>query len=86
MRIVRLYSEADGEQQKQYGKEAEDYTVGEALPNREGKIPRVALAGPGQKTAVDAPSQQELLCLDSGDVGVEPPKKQEKPADKRVAC
>lgn len=43
------------------------------LPDREGKIPRVALAGPGQETAVDSAGQQELLCLDSGDVGVEPP-------------
>lgn len=45
------------------------------LPDGEGKVPRVALAGPGQETAVDAPGQQELLCLNSGDVGVEPPKK-----------
>lgn len=44
------------------------------LPDREGKIPRVALARPGQKTAVDSPGQQELLCLDSGNVGVKPPK------------
>ncbi len=58
----------------------------ENLPDREGKIPRIALAGPGQETAVDAPGQQELLCLDSGDVGVEPPKKQRKTGDKRVAC
>lgn len=51
-------------------------SVGEDPPDREGKIPRIALAGPGQETAVDAPGQQELLCLDSGDVGVEPPKNQ----------
>lgn len=48
---------------------------GEALPDGEGEITRVALAGPGQETAVDAPGQQELLCLDSNDVGVEPPKR-----------
>lgn len=47
----------------------------EVLPDREGEVPGVALAGPGQETAVDAPGQQELLCLNSGDVGVEPPKK-----------
>lgn len=47
----------------------------EVLPDREGEVPWVALAGPGQETAVDAPGQQELLCLNSGDVGVEPPKK-----------
>lgn len=47
----------------------------EASPDREGEVPWVALAGPGQETAVDAPGQQELLCLNSSDVGVEPPKK-----------
>lgn len=46
---------------------------GEDLPDRQGEIPWIALAGPGQEAAVDAPSQQELLCFDSGDVGVEPP-------------
>ena len=53
-------------------------SLGEALPDREGKIPRITLAGPGQETAVDAPGQQELLCLDSSDVGVEPPEQQRK--------
>lgn len=54
------------------------------LPDREGKVPRVALAGPGQEAAVDAPGQQELLCVNSGDVGVEPPKKhREKKGDER---
>lgn len=48
------------------------------LPDRQGKIPRIALAGPGQETAVDAPGQQDLLCLDSSDVGVEPPANSEK--------
>lgn len=43
------------------------------LPDRESKIPRIALARPGQETAVDPPGQEELLCLDAGDVGVEPP-------------
>lgn len=47
----------------------------EVSPDREGEVPWVALAGPGQETAVDAPGQQELLSLNSGDVRVEPPKK-----------
>lgn len=46
-----------------------------ALPHRQGEIPRVALAGPGQETAVDAAGQQELLCLDADDVGMEPPER-----------
>lgn len=49
-------------------------SVGEALPDREGKIPRIALARPGQETAVDTPGQQKPFCLDACDVGVEPPK------------
>lgn len=47
----------------------------EVSPDRQGEVPWVALAGPGQETAVDAPGQQELLCLNSGDVRVEPPKR-----------
>lgn len=62
---------SDGESQKQHREEME--SGGEHLPDREGEIPRVALAGPGQETAMDAPGQQELLCLDAGNVRVEPP-------------
>lgn len=50
--------------------------IREYKPNREGKVPGVALAGPGQETAMDTPRQQELLCLNSSDVGMEPPRKQ----------
>lgn len=83
MRILRLNSEADAEKTIWKRKRG---SLGEALPDREGKIPRIALAGPGQETAVDPPGQQELLCLDSGDVGVEPPEQQRNTGDKRRAC
>lgn len=45
------------------------------LPDREGEISRVALAGPGQKTAMDTPGQEQLLRLNSADVGMKPPAK-----------
>lgn len=64
---MRLMVNNKNNMERKRGRE-DDY-----LPNREGEIPWIALAGPGQETAVDAPGQQELLCLYSSDVGVEPP-------------
>lgn len=71
-RIQLLYCKLNGDSRGKK-KQQKKQVVCEDLPNREGKIPWIALAGPSQETAVDAPGQQELLCLNSGDVGVEPP-------------
>lgn len=45
------------------------------LPDRESEISWVALTGSSQKAAMDTPGQEQLLCLNSADVGMKPPAK-----------
>ena len=44
-----------------------------AVPDGEGEVPHVLLAGPGQEAAVDSPGLEQRLRLQACDVSVEPP-------------
>lgn len=45
------------------------------LPDGESEVSWVALTGSSQKAAMDAPGQEQLLGLNSADIGMKPPAK-----------